>query len=424
MSEWCSIEDVYAAYLDCKKCKSKSTSYARFAANEAANIYALWKDLNEHTYEIGSSDAFCVTRPKVREVFAAQFRDRIVHHLIMLRLLPLFEQAFIQDTYNCRKGKGTDYGIKRVAGFMQEHPDGWVLKCDIRCFFMNIDKLLLAAALDRFIHERYHADDMEEVALLVRQVVLHRPEMKCICKGDLTLWGMLQKGKSLFGSDGNHGLAIGNLTSQIFANYYLLPLDEWLTNVDGVYYGRYVDDFVLVSDNKQTLLLLLPEIRMFLRDKLMLALHPSKVYLQPVRHGIAFLGSVIKRNRLYAGNRTVGYATDVVREYNMMSDKEMYIEKYAQRYNSYMGYLSHRNTYAIRWKIWNRVCESVKRYVYLTGDLNVMRVRQQYKERNKLIKIYSHGKKHYAERRISRGCSCVYPQQQTVLLPSCQPRRV
>ncbi len=411
MSEWCSVEDVYAAYLDCKKRKSKSTSYARFAANEAANIYALWKDLNEHTYEIGSSDAFCVTRPKVREVFAAQFRDRIVHHLIMLRLLPLFEQAFIQDTYNCRKGKGTDYGIKRVAEFMTAHPNGWVLKCDLRCFFMSIDKPLLADALDKFIHENYHAADVEEVASLVRQIVLHQPEMKCIRKGDLKLWDVLQKGKSLFGSDGNHGLAIGNLTSQIFANYYLLPLDEWLANIDGVCYGRYVDDFVLVSDDKKLLLGLLPKIRAFLQERLMLTLHPSKVYLQPVRHGVKFLGSVIKQERLYAGSRTVGNATEVVREYNLIADKEKYIEKFAQKYNSYMGYLSHRKTYAIRWKIWNRVDDDVKKYVYLTGDLTVMRVRQAYKERNKLIKQYSHGKKRNAERRISRDCSCVYAQR-------------
>ena len=200
MNEWCSIEDVYAAYLDCKKRKSKSTSYARFAANEAANIYDLWQDLNEHTYEIGKSDAFCVTRPKVREVFAAQFRDRIVHHLVMLRMLPLFEKAFINDTYNCRKGKGTDYGIKRVAEFMKRHPNGWVLKCDLQCFFMNIDKNLLAEMVDAFVKTNYHASDTEEIANLCKQIILHRPEKKCIRKGDLGLWNMLPKGKSLLKS--------------------------------------------------------------------------------------------------------------------------------------------------------------------------------------------------------------------------------
>lgn len=401
--EWCSIGDVYAAYLDCKKRKSKSIHYAQFAANEAANIYDLWKDLNERTYTIGYSDAFCVTRPKVREVFAAQFRDRIVHHLVMLRLLPIFEAAFINDTYNCRVGKGTDYGIRRVARFMEKHPQGWVLKCDIKCFFMTIDKQRLADMLARFIAERYQGEDKEPIQWLVRMIVLHRPELRCIRKGDVHLWDVLPAGKTLFGTGGKTGLAIGNLTSQIFANYYLLPLDQWLANVPGVEYGRYVDDFVLIADSVDRLKGLLPQIRTFLRERLAIELHPSKVYLQPVRHGVKFLGSAIKQGRIYAGNRTVGNIKTLVSEYAEIRNKERYIEKFAQRYNSYMGYLIHRNTYGIRWAVWNMVDEQTRKYVYLAGNLAVMQVRSEYKERNKLLKQYSHGKKNFCRKRLRRG---------------------
>ena len=400
INAWCSIADVYEAYIDCKKRKSKSTQYAQFAANEAANIYDLWKELNERTYEIGASDAFCVTRPKVREVFAAQFRDRIVHHLCMLRLLPIFEAAFINDTYNCRVGKGTDYGIKRVAQFMHEHPDGWVLKCDIRCFFMNIRKEKLADMLEQFIAEHYTGEDIEPIQWLVRMIVMHRPEKRCIRKGDLTLWDELPKGKSLFDTGGKTGLAIGNLTSQIFANYYLLPLDNWLAHIDGICYGRYVDDFVLVAGEKDVLKALLPKIREFLHERLAIDLHPNKIHLQPVRHGVTFLGSVIKQGRIYAGNRTIGNATNLIREYALIEDKEKYIEKFCARYNSYMGYLVHRNTYAIRWRLWNMVDDETKRYVYMSENMAVMHVRSEYKERNKLIKLYSHGKKNFHTRRV------------------------
>ena len=397
---WCSIEDVYNAYLDCKKRKSKSTQYAQFAANEAANIYDLWKELNDRTYEIGASDAFCVTRPKVREVFAAQFRDRIVHHLVMLRLLPIFEEAFINDTYNCRVGKGTDYGIRRVAQFMQEHTDGWVLKCDIRCFFMNIQKEKLANMLAQFVGDNYNGADKEPIQWLVRMITLHRPEKRCIRKGNLKLWDVLPKGKSLFDTGGKTGLAIGNLTSQIFANYYMLPLDNWLAHIDGVCYGRYVDDFIIVAGERDVLKSLLPQIRVFLRERLEIELHPDKVYLQPVRHGVTFLGSVVKQGRIYAGNRTVGNVTNLIRDYARVEDKERYIEKFCARYNSYMGYLIHRNTYAIRWRLWNMVDEETKRYVYMSGNLAVMQVRNEYKIRNKLIKLYSHGKKNFHARRI------------------------
>ena len=405
--EWCSIADVYAAYCDCKKRKAKSIQYAHFAANEAANIYDLWKDLNEHTYAIGASDAFCVTRPKVREVFAAQFRDRIVHHLVMLRLLPAFEAAFINDTYNCRKGKGTDYGISRAAQFMNEHPKGWVLKCDIRCFFMNINKQMLADMLERFIAENYNGKDKAQIQWLVRMITMHRPETKCIRKGDFGLWDILPKGKSLFDMGGKTGLAIGNLTSQIFANYYLLPLDKMLANIQGVCYGRYVDDFVVIAEDRETLKGLLPKIRELLRDRLAIELHPYKVYLQPVRHGVTFVGSVIKGGRIYAGNRTLGNAINLILEYAFIKDKERYIEKFAQRYNSYMGYMIHRQTYAIRWRLWNMVDAQTKQYVYMSDNLAVIYVRNKYKDRNKLLNKYSHGKKNFQKRRIRGNCTRV-----------------
>lgn len=271
---------------------------------------------------------------------------------------------------------------------------------------MLINKQLLADRLEVFIRGIYRRDDVDDVVALVKQVVMHRPELNCIRKGDLGLWEVLLKGKSLFKSDGNHGLAIGNLTSQIFANYYLTPLDDWLGNMEEVDYGRYVDDFVLIGE-RERLLKLIPEIR----DRLMLlglTLHPDKIYLQPVRHGIKFLGSVIKYDRLYAGNRTVSNAYELARGYDGVKDKEGNIEKFAQRYNSYMGYLIHKKSYAIRWDIWNEVPEEVKQYVYMTNGLAVMKVRDRYKERNKLIECY--GKKHRKQKRIRRDSSCIYPQ--------------
>lgn len=403
MNEWCSIEEVYAAYLDCKKRKSKSTQYAKFAANEAANIYDLWYDLNNHTYTIGKSDAFCVTRPKVREIFAAKFRDRIVHHLIMIKLLPHFERVFIEDTYNCRVGKGTDYGIKRVSTFMQNNPDKWVLKCDIKNFFMSIDKKLLAEQLDKFIRDMYKGEDIEEILSLTHQIVMHRPELNCIRKGDLDLWEQLPDGKSLFKTDANHGLAIGNYTNQIYANLVMTPIDCLFTPLD-VEYGRYVDDFVVVGE-REVLLELIPKIRKALKE-IGLTLHPTKIYLQPVRHGAKFIGGVIKHDRIYAGNRTVANAYDLVRECNRIRNKEKYIEKFAQRYNSYMGYMIHKQTYAIRWRIWNELDDSVKKYVYMTNGLAVMKVRNQYKTINKYKEQY--GKTNRKQERIQRDRGCIY----------------
>lgn len=143
MREWCSLEEVYDSYIECRRRKRSTKSCAKFEQNEMSNVYQLYLELNTHTYEIGFSDAFCVTRPKIREVFAADFRDRIIHHLLMRKLEPLFESVFIEDSYNCRKGKGTDYGVKRAVYFANEYSDGWVLICDLKGFFMSINKKLL-----------------------------------------------------------------------------------------------------------------------------------------------------------------------------------------------------------------------------------------------------------------------------------------
>lgn len=390
MREWVTLEEVYAAYLDCRRRKRSSYSCSNFERGELINLYSLYEELNNRTYTIGKSDAFCVTRPKVREVFAADFRDRIVHHLVIGKTIKLFENYFCEDTYNCRKGKGTDYGINRVNEMLKRHPNGWVIKCDLKGFFMSIRKDTLWDMLNSFLCERYDADNKEYILELVEKIVMHRPQMNCKRKGNFKLWDDLPKNKSLFTIDPNCGLAIGNLTSQIYANFYLSTLDNFITAQDGVEYGRYVDDFVMVGDDKRQLLALVPKIRDLLAGQ-HLKLHPDKIYIQPVRHGVNFIGSTLKGGRVYAGNRTKSNVQNLVAYYNTYPRKEYHIESFVQRYNSYMGYLIHRYTYAIRRWAWDMLSDDVKKYIYINGTFSVMSVRKQYKLKTKNSKTY--GKK-------------------------------
>lgn len=107
-------EDMLAAYFDCRRSKRGKDSTLRFELDFERSCKDLVDDINDRKYVIGSSIAFIVTRPKIREVFAADFRDRVVHHWLIGKLNPLFERVFIEDTYNCRKGKGTHYGVCRL----------------------------------------------------------------------------------------------------------------------------------------------------------------------------------------------------------------------------------------------------------------------------------------------------------------------
>lgn len=396
MNEWITRTDIYNAYKICKHRKNNTEACAIFEINEARNIESLWYDLNNHTYTIGYSNAFCVTRPKIREVFAADFRDRVVHHILMMKTMYLFEDTFVEDTYNCRVGKGTYYGHQRLLQMSEEYKDGWVLSCDIRGFFMSIPKRQLAQEIEIFLRAKYTGKDLEEIIRLTNMVVMHEPQNLCIKKGDLKLWYHLPKEKSLFTCGKGLGMAIGNLTSQIYANFHLSPADNMLKNTPNTRSGRYVDDIRTFAHDKETLLRIIPRLRNFLKQDRHLTLHPDKISIQPVRHGVNFIGCTVKQGRLYAGKRTVGNMLNMIRLYNALPEKEMResVEKFVQRYNSYAGYMKHYKTYAIRWKVWNSVSDNVKKFVYLTGHLCVLKARTKYKTKTKLKQQYYDLRKH------------------------------
>lgn len=386
--QWLSYETLWLAYEDCKKRKRSTSSCAEFEFNEAHNISVLWKDLNNHTYEIGYSTAFAVTRPKLREVFAADFRDRIVHHLVIMKTLQLFERNFIADTYNCRKGKGTLYGVKRIADKIHQQGDCWILKLDLQGFFMSIDKTLLRDKLKAFFFTNYKDVDKEEIWWLIELIALHNPEQKCIIKGDKRLLDALPPEKSLLKGNGTKGLAIGNLTSQIFANFYMCLLDEYLSSINGVEYGRYVDDFIIIG-KKEDLLNILQTLQSWLWNSLKVRLHPNKIYLQHHTKGVAFIGAVIKPNRTYINNRTVGNCITLIKQFNQLSDEDIEnnVERFAQRFNAYIGFTIHHQSYAIRYKLWNMIDDRIKKIVYIQG-MKALKVRDKYKTKNKLLKQY------------------------------------
>lgn len=404
MSEWVSLNDIYNAYVDCRKRKRNTDACAIFEINEANNIYTLWEELNNGTYKIGFSNAFCVTRPKVREVFAADFRDRIVHHLLIQKTGALFEAYFTQSTFNCRKGYGTNAAHVRALEYAKQYADGWVLSCDIKGFFMAIPKAELANRLEAFLRARYTGTDLEQIVWLTRMVVLHEPQRRCIKKGDLNLWQLLPKEKSLFTCGDGLGMAIGNLTSQIYANFYLADFDHWI-EMQNVGYCRYVDDFKIFAHDRQTLLRLLPAIRNYLRDYSQLTLHPHKLVLQQVRKGFKFVGVSIKGGNIRIGNRTVGNAIDMIRRYNYLTPAQMEpaVDKYVSRYNSYAGYMMHYQTYAIRWRVWVAVDEHVKRFVYITNNMCTLKARTKYRTITILKQHYYDLRKHTRGRIQGRG---------------------
>ncbi|HBB27568.1 TPA: hypothetical protein DCZ36_03685 [Candidatus Gracilibacteria bacterium] len=316
------LTKLFLAYYDCRKNKRKTASAIKFELDYESNLIQLHEEIMNRTYTVGKSIAFIVDRPVKREIFAGDFRDRIVHHFIVNELNPIFENLFIHDSYSCRVGKGTSFGIARMEHFMRASSDNyrseaWILKLDIAGFFMSIDRTVLLGMIENIIDTKYSGEDSETLRFLVRTVIGNDPTKNCVIKGKRTDWQGLPRNKSLFFAPPGVGLPIGNLTSQIFANLYLHPLDEFIKKTLKIQnYGRYVDDFVLLHPSRELLESSIPKIEDFLTQKLYLTLHPDKITLRPTRDGFSFLGAYLKPYRTYIGNRTKGNFLRAIREWN------------------------------------------------------------------------------------------------------------
>lgn len=358
--EYVTIEEVYAAYYDCCKHKGSTPGCIEYQMNYIANNYQLYIELNLMIYEISKSKAFCVTRPKLREVFCADFRDRIIHHLLAIKFADILESEMTDKAYACRVGKGTDYGIADVKKQIKRVSDNytkeaWILRGDLQGFFMSINRSLLYGLLEKVIRKKYHGSDIEWWLWLWKKVITHDPTKNCVRVGDLSLWNKLPKTKSLFTCGEGVGLPIGNLPSQLLANLLLSQFDKLIierVGKDGGY-GRYVDDFLVISRDEKLLLNILQEARNYLLEELELTLHPHKVILQRAASGVRFTGVLIRPGRTLPNPRTIEHLYDVIDRFVIESDpKSEALQRYANRINSLMGMLAHCNTYNIRRKAW------------------------------------------------------------------------
>ncbi len=391
------LEEIFRAYYDCRKNKRRTINALAFEADFEDNLIELWKDINSRTYSPGKSIAFIVSEPVKREVFAADFRDRIVHHLIINKLNHLFEQQFINDSYSCREGKGTQFGIQRVSEFIREcsanyTQDCYILKMDIQSFFMSIDKKILFRKLREFVLAHYFEQDKFLLIDLIYKVIFNNPEGNCFIKGKKSDWYGLPKSKSLFFVPQDKGLPIGNLTSQIFANFYLNFFDKFVAETCKVqYYGRYVDDFVIVHQDKGFLISLIPKLRAFIKAELNLTLHPKKIYLQHYSKGVKFIGAVVKPNREYIGNRTKGKLYAKLIQLNKEIEKNPIPSAYsivqaAASINSYLGFMIHYKTFKIRKHMLENVLDKKwLKYLKIDEHMKKVEVKQFYKLNNKAI---------------------------------------
>jgi len=207
------------AYFDCRRAKRNSTSALAFEIDLEQNLLDLYDELMNGRYRPGRSICFVITRPKPREVWAAQFRDRIVHHLLYNQVAERFHRSFIADSCACIPGRGTLYAAERLEHHVRSITQNWAvpamyMKCDLSNFFVSIDKRILLSRLASKIHEPYWM-------ALAGQILMHDPRTDFEMRGDPALLARVPAHKRLINADEHHGLPIGNLSSQFFANVLL-----------------------------------------------------------------------------------------------------------------------------------------------------------------------------------------------------------
>ncbi|HPP65033.1 MAG TPA: RNA-directed DNA polymerase [Candidatus Paceibacterota bacterium] len=358
------LDDLFQAYFDARKNKRNTINALSFEIDFEKKLFELFKEIKERRYKISSSICFVCFQPVKREVFASDFRDRIIHHLVYNYINPLFERQFINDNYSCRVGKGTAYGIKRLDHFIRScsknyTQDCYILKLDIKGYFMSIDRLLLYQKVKAilFRYKDIINFDLDLVLYLLEKIIFNDPTKNCIIKGKKDDWVNLPKDKSLFFTEKGKGLPIGNLTSQLFGNVYLNDFDHFVKCKLGCkYYGRYVDDIVILHQDKEYLKSVIPQIKEYLKSNLSLEIHPNKIYLQHYSKGVNFLGATIKPYRIYIGNRTKGNFYQKIKFWNGFWKKGDKVkrgdfEKFISSVNSYLGMVEHYQTYKLRKKI-------------------------------------------------------------------------
>jgi len=310
-----SIENLLQAWREFIRQKSSKKDVQEYYRNFMDNILELHQDLIQHTYNHGPYQAFRINDPKPRQIHKSLVRDRLLHHAIHRILYPFFDSTFVADSFSCRIGKGSHKALNRFKKFgykvsANNTKTCWVLKCDIKKFFENINHEILLSIFKEYISDN-------NVIWLLERVVYS------------------------FSSAPGRGLPLGNLTSQLFVNIYMNEFDQFIKHkLKTKYYIRYADDFVIMSQDKSWLEELLPKMSNFLTDKLMLGLHPDKVFIKTLASGVDFLGWV------HFSNHRVLRTSTQRRMFKMIMANNS-----PETVNSYLGLLKHGNTNKLSKKV-------------------------------------------------------------------------
>ena len=322
------FDNLLLASRKAQKGKKYKPNVAHFNVNLEKELLALERELQAETYQPGNYRTFYITDPKVRMISAAPYRDRVVHHALCNIIEPIFDKSMIFDTYANRKGKGTHKAIYRCQHFLRQN--NWYLKCDIQKYFPSIDHKILKQAI------RQKISCAKTLRLIDRIIDNSNPQEP--------IFDYFPDDDLFSRTERRHGLPMGNLTSQYFANLYLSAFDHFVKNELRSEYIRYVDDFIIFGNSKQQMHDFRKRIEYFLEKK-RLKIHKHKTIIAPSEEGVSFLGQrIFKTHRRLRSENVRLFWKRLNKKVEQFRNDTISATHFEQSLNAWRGHALQANT--------------------------------------------------------------------------------
>ena len=335
--------NIYAAHIDAMKGKSERNEIMRFTLDLDRNLNALYKDLKEGKYKTSGYRLIYIHVPKKRLIMALQYRDRVLQWAVYRVLNPLYEKSYIKDSYGCRKEKGREKAALRLQYWLRQTDrkpaQYYYLKLDISKFFYRVDHEILINILRRRIKD-------EKLIWLLKKII----------NSDKRPFGLplgadpseIDPCEMLF----DKGMPIGNLTSQMFANIYMNELDQYIKHDLRLKYAeRYIDDVIILHDNKAELWEINAKIELFLHENLKLNLN-NKTVIRPTTSKIDFVGYVVTKDEIRLRSASVKRMWARIKYISKAYERgEMTKKKVNATMQSYFGLVKYCTNKGLREKI-------------------------------------------------------------------------
>lgn len=371
MAAYADLRSVERAYRACRRRKRGTVRACLYEQQLLDNLVTTRDALQAQSWRPGPPVVFTVTRPKAREVYAAQFEDRVVHHWLVEQLEAVIDRDFIHDAASNRKGRGTHFAVERLQSFMRRQGGkGWFLQLDIANFFNSIHRptllALLAHKLEKAVRrERMGVAQARLCYRIARRIILQPCAKQAIHLCTADEYRRVPQHKRLENAATDCGIPIGNLTSQFFANLYLNELDQFVKHtLKCRHYVRYVDDFILLGADRGQLVQWQGAITCFLKQRLRLQVKEG-VVLAPLGNGADFLGYVVRPGYRLVRRRVVGNLHEKLAQHEramvrrhangvLLELAPGMREGLRATLASYWGHFRHANSFNLRQRLFRR----------------------------------------------------------------------